>query len=223
MTNMQQISYMMLGAAIWIIASVAWGYFTQDRPPKLETQPQPDEVSTAASIIGTDLSQGVVRDRLTRYLKTLGVTGDANIRHGIVIETLSPREIADISHSLRIRTHSLLGVQGRGQMQGKDLYYKRVTPTEDPRIEFSLADVSTDDLATLAILAERVAEDRRRSRSLYKGLSDDEMTTLARSAMAEVKPDHAAAIRAGEFDQSSAYRVATTAIGLLFSIKGAGE
>lgn len=215
---LHNISLLLLGGAAMLTAQALWRFATTVRAV------EPDPAETARDMNKTDLSEAVVRDRLSRYLKALGITGDANIRNGFVVETIPPTDLGDIAMGLRAKINTLLGHIQRGQMQGRDLYvaWKSESAHMGQGVLYRMADIEIDDLGALVVLAERVAEDRRRSRSLYKGLTDSEIASLARAALTQIKPDMKAEIRAGNFDNTAQMAAARAAIEYLYSVKGAG-
>lgn len=216
--NIDALAHMMLGGAAMLTAQAGWRYLSACRAAKVVAEETPQEA------FPTDLGSSGCRERLTRFFKAQGITGDANIRQGVVVETIQPNDIQDRLDEVRRAASTLLGHVSRGKMQGKDLFYavKVENPIPGyPTVQYRLADINLDQIASLVVMGERVAEDRRRSRSLYKGLTDDQLTTIGRTALAQVFPQCKEGIRLGESDDTDHMKVAKVAVEILFQTKGA--
>lgn len=146
-----------------------------------------------------DLGNASDHDKLTAILAMYEghVVGDANIRNGKSVPTVRPTALPELARELR-----WLAERRRGN-------------------DYILTDRHQKALSDAATAIERVAEDRKRSRSLYKGLTDDELTAIARSAMERVFPLLREEIRAGKQDDHKCAQVGRAAVEQLFSIKGA--
>lgn len=147
-----------------------------------------------------DLGNASDHDKLTAILALYEghVIGDANIRNGKSVPTVRPTALPELARELR-----WLAERRRGN-------------------DYILTDRHQKALSDAATAIERVAEDRKRSRSLYKGLTDDELTAIARSAMERVFPLLREEIRAGRQDDHNCAKTARAAVEQLFSIKGVG-
>jgi hypothetical protein len=198
----------------WVVAQRLQARRRDDTIPA-----NPDEVGNPTAQV--DLALGIVRERLTKWIAKFGLIGDANIRGGIVVETIPPGDLGDVSNSLRNRAQAVLAGIASGRIIGTDLYVKRWNESGD-KPYYTLADLTIDDVSSLVVLAERVAEDRRRSRSLYKGLTDEETTKIARSAASRVFPEKRYELMSGAEDDGPCIRIGRAAVEQLFSIKGAG-
>lgn len=198
---METLTYMALGVAVWTAIRALWRL--ADTTAAVPAPGQP---------VATDLAQRSARERLACWLKDFGITGDANIRGGAVVETIPPGDLSDTISNLRLRCHRLLNLCASGHANGRDLYFAERTGY--PATTFRLSGIDLDDIAKLVVLSERVAEDRRRSRSLYKGLTDDEVDAMATVAVRKVQGMlvHPTAIQLS---------IARAAIETLFEIKGA--
>lgn len=116
------------------------------------------------------LSDREVMVDLTAFLRKQNVVGDADIRDGVVFPPVPPEKLDPLAVVLgnaavfinRLRNPAACSLYVRDSMSDRFML---------------LPDLDLDHLLDASRVMQRVAEDRRKSRSLYKGLTDDEMMT----------------------------------------------
>lgn len=226
--SIEPFSYMLLGGAAMIAAQSAWHWV---KTPKLtdETEAAEERADPTFPPREIDLKHASVRERLSRAISGIGITGDANIRGGFVVETIRPELLDPSLSAMRVAVAALLAKVTIKRTIGKDLYY--LAPTENPlpgapESEPRLADIQVDDLTALIAVVERVAEERKRSRSLYRGMTEDEITALARTALRAYYTDDgefgdANAVTTGALDKTRDMAICRSLIETVFLVKGA--
>lgn len=163
------------------------------------------------------LSDPHVRLELTGFLAKQMVVGDADIRRGHVFAPVPPENLDLIAVALRNAVAALTTLENRA---ADSLYVRNRDGS------FSLIGLDLDHLVDAARVMQRVAEDRRKSRSLYKGLTDDEMDAMTRAGMSHWLKDsgeypEAHEVMAGLWDSTNEFKMARNVLTLLTTVKGA--
>lgn len=172
---------------------------------------QDDEPQEARS-----LSDELVRRDLSRFLTKQNVIGDADIRNGVVYAPVPPERLEPLATVLINAAGLISNLSNRAA----DSLYIR---TKDG---WAMTDLDLDHVIDAARVMQRVAEDRQRSRSLYKGITDDEIWAMARAGLSQAYKDE------GDFEQSndimhkrlddtSEIERVVKVLDLLFKVKGA--
>lgn len=156
---------------------------------------------------------------LTAFLRKQNVVGDADIRDGVVLPPVPPERLDPLSVVLanaaafinRLRNPASCSLYVRDSVNDRFML---------------LPDLDLDHLLDASRVMQRVAEDRRRSRSIYKGFSDEEMLSLARAAISQWykqqgNHDYAHKVMQGDFDNDQIIRQAIAVLDLTFKVKGA--
>lgn len=174
-----------------------------------------------------DLNEHRTRENLERFLNNLRIIGDANIRDGRVCEVVPSATLDQCVRQLRLKLNALRRRIDVGQMRGTDLYYTYDLGTHN---EYGMADIQIENIEALVGVGERVVEDRRRSRSLYKGHTEEELIAIVRVGMERYWRDadgdfweEADAALQGRMDNTREAEVALHVLRQLFEIKGAAE
>lgn len=167
-----------------------------------------------------DLSNAHVRERLTAFLANNEIVGDADVRGG---RFFAPVPVSKLEPLALVMRRAWDRVQRLGNPNACPLY---VRDSENDRFVL-LDELDVADIGEILRVIERVAADRRKSRSLYKGMTDEEIKKLAITGLVQYLKDH------GEFEQANAvirgdrkefWRdlfVAIAALELAFNIKRA--
>jgi hypothetical protein len=217
------VCYMLLGAAAFIALQAVARRLIWAR----ETQMLVAGEDTLPTI--KPLADGLVREWLTKFLLSNRFLGDANIRNGLVHEVLPAKKLDAKVVELRRLVDRLHALKDNGEVIGTGLFYAQHGPSK-----LGLTDIDIVDLEYLVSIAERVAEDRKRSRSLYKGLTDDEITAFVRIGLqryfASLDPDFfseaassADAAKRGEMDDSEVFKMLRAVLLQLFEVKGVND
>lgn len=167
-----------------------------------------------------DLADAHIRERMTAFLATHGITGDADVRGG---RFFAPVPVSKLEPLAIVMRKAWDRVQRLKNPQACSLYIR-----DSYNDRFMLLDeLDVSDIGEILRVIERVAADRKKSRSLYKGMTDDEIRSLVISAACRWLKDH------GEFDAAiqlatGEYKgylrdiaIATAALELAFQIKRA--
>lgn len=165
-----------------------------------------------------DLNLSYTRKDLTAFLAAHGVHGDADIRNGEVYPPVDPSKL----DPLAIRLRNAHAVISRLRNRNACSLYIMGSDGERPR----LLDLDLHDIGEAASVMERVAADRRKSRALYRGMTQDEVTKLVRAGMSAFFKDDgnwgdANLAMEGSLDQSREFLIAREALELAFKVKGA--
>lgn len=160
-----------------------------------------------------------VRTELSGFLRKNMVVGDADIREGIVFAPVPPERLEPLALALG-NAVGLLRVLPN--LAADALYVQKKDGS------LALVGLDLDHLVDAARVMQRVAEDRRKSRSIYKGMTDDEMKALARAGLSQFYKDHGRfeasnKIMAGEWDDKPVMLGAIAVLDLTFKVKGAGN
>lgn len=175
-------------------------------------------------IISRPLDDLGVRRGLTEFLIKQGVSGDADIRDGKVYPPVDPSRLDPLALLFR-NAHSMI-VQFPNAING-DLYFAVKNPGEGTGWKYSCAGgVGVSDLGEVASVMERVAADYRKSRALYRGMTEDEVTRLVRAGMSAFFKDdgewgNSHRAMTGAFDDSREFKIAREALMLAFKVKAA--
>lgn len=166
-----------------------------------------------------DLADPSVRADLTAFLTKRRVVGNADIRDGFVfapvpVERLDPLAtvLSNAAGFTRLLTNpAACIVYVRDSMTGK---------------EYPLGDLDLDNIGEAARVMQRVAEDRRKSRSLYKGLTEDEMRAMVRAGLSQWLKDagdfpESNEVMQGLWDERPEFLMALNVLELLYKVKGA--
>lgn len=163
-----------------------------------------------------------IQRRLTMFLAKHGISGDADIRDGKVYGNVPPARLQPLAVLLQ-NAFSMI-VQTPNAVNG-DLYYAVKNPGEGTGWSYRCAGgVGVSDLGDAARVMQRVAEDHKKSRSLYKGMTDDEITSLVRAGMSFYYKDDGSfpesnAAAQGQLDGTPEFLIAAEVLKLAFQIK----
>ncbi len=156
------------------------------------------------------------RERLEQLFVRIGLKGDGYIRDGKV--SIAPS--ADQLPTLAAMLHTVLATANT--TRDKNLYLK---VNDDPQ-SLAATDLDLDIVCDLLNLVERTWEDRQKSRSMYRGITDEEITNMSRAAMANhySRAGNAGKARMsldGDYDHSETFAMVTNGIKIFMQIKGA--
>lgn len=165
------------------------------------------------------LSDPAVRSELTAFLSKQGVVGDADIRAGLVHAPVPPERLDPLAVVLGNAASMLTRLQNPA---GCSIY---VRDSENDRFML-LGDLDLDVIHEAARVMSRVAEDRRKSRSLYKGMTDEEILGFTRAGLSQAFKaqgnfETANIVMSGGWDKHPEFQRASAVLGLLFRVKGA--
>lgn len=168
-----------------------------------------------------DLCEAHVRADLTNFLRKNGVVGDADIRQGMVFAPVPP----DRLEPLAVVLGNAAAFASRLRNPSANSIYIRDSLTDQFML---LGDLDLDHLADAARVMQRVAEDRRKSRSFYKGMTEDEIRALTRAGMSQwLKDDGSFAesneVMQGLWDERPEFLMAMHVLDLTFKVKGASN
>lgn len=179
------------------------------------------QVEQMAKNIPTDLAQHETRVQLTAFMQKHGVYGSADIRDGVVYPPVAP----DRLEPLAVVLGNAAAMIGRLRNPAAASLYVRDSVNDKFML---LADLDIDHLLDAARVMQRVAEDRRKSRSLYKGLTDEELRAMVRAGMSQWykdngKFDASNHVMQGLRDDTDQFQMIVRVIDLLFKVKGASN
>lgn len=168
-----------------------------------------------------DLADQGTRQELTGFLQKQQVVGDADIRNGFVLAPVPPEKLEPLAIVLgnaaafisRLRNPAASSLYVRDSVNDRFIL---------------LGDLDLDHLVDAARVMQRVAEDRRKSRSIYKGMTDDEMKSLTRAGLSQwLKDDgefgHSNEVMQGLWDERPEFLMAMNVLDLAFKVKGASN
>lgn len=167
-----------------------------------------------------DLSNPHIRERMTVFLATHEIVGDADVRGG---RFFPPVPVSKLEPLALVMRQAWERVQRMKNPAACSLY---IRDSENDRFML-LDELDVQDIGEILRVIERVAEDRRKSRSLYKGMTDDEIHALVIAALSRWLKEH------GEFEMANTIMggderlfirdiaVATAALELAFQVKKA--
>lgn len=168
-----------------------------------------------------DLKDQPTRQELTAFLQKQQVVGDADIRNGFVLAPVPPENL----EPLAIVLGNAAAFIARLRNPAASSLYVRDSVSDRFML---LGDLDLDHLVDAARVMQRVAEDRRRSRSLYKGMTEDEMKALTRAGLSQwLKDDgefgHSNEVMQGLWDERPEFLMAMNVLDLAFKVKGASN
>lgn len=209
---MELISGIVIGAAIAIILGAI---YQRRRRPVLGEAPTPAEIMESAL---RDLSDMQTRRDLTAFLKTQQVVGDADIREGEVYEPVPATRLDPLAMRLR-NAHSVIT-----RLRNRNACSLYILGSDDERPR--ALDLDLMDIGEAASVMERVAADRRKSRALYRGMTDEEVTKFVRAGMSAFFKDDgewgkAHEAMGGLLDKTPEFHCAREALELAFKVKAA--
>lgn len=176
------------------------------------------EAVVPAEIEPNDPKDPAIRASLVTLLTRARVVGDFNWRDGRVELPVPPEKVSPIA---TILTNAVSHVAAQRNPNSVSIYWR---DSVNDRFNI-LPDIDFEVLREAASIMRRVAEDRRLSTKLYQGLSDSELTALARSIVISrllARGDDSTAkwYRTGERDDSAAMASIKDTIRRLYEIKG---
>lgn len=209
---MEMISYETLTYALFAVIGVIWsiqGIKWLDR--RLRKEVHEERIR--------NLKSEQVRNELSGFLRKQMVVGDADIRQGIVFAPVPP----DRLDPLAVTLGNAAATMSRLSNLAADVLYVRRMDGSTAMIGLDL-----DHIIDAARVMQRVAEDRRKSRSIYKGLTDEEMLSLARAGLSQWYKDrgdfdYSNKVMAGDFDDDRVIQQAIYILDLTFKVKGASN
>lgn len=162
------------------------------------------------------LADEAVRKELTAFLQKQMVMGDADIRQGMVFAPVPPERLEPLAVAL---SNAISIIQTLANGSADSLYVRKRDG------EFALIDLDLDHLIDAARVMQRVAEDRRKSRSIYKGMTDDEMTAMTRAGLSQAFKDEgdfemSNTVMSGGWDEHPEFLRAMHVLDLVFKVKG---
>lgn len=168
-----------------------------------------------------DLAEHPTRQELTGFLKKQQVVGDADIRNGFVLAPVPPEKL----DPLAVVLGNAAAMIARLRNPAASSLYVRDSVSDRFML---LGDLDLDHLVDAARVMQRVAEDRRKSRSLYKGLTDDEMRAMVRAGLSQWLKDDGSfpesnEVMQGVWDERPEFLMAMNVLDLLFKVKGASN
>lgn len=168
-----------------------------------------------------DLKDQATRQELTGFLQKQQVVGDADIRNGFVLAPVPPENL----EPLAIVLGNAAAFIARLRNPAASSLYVRDSVSDRFML---LGDLDLDHLVDAARVMQRVAEDRRRSRSIYKGMTEDEMKALTRAGLSQwLKDDgefgHSNEVMQGLWDERPEFLMAMNVLDLAFKVKGASN
>lgn len=160
-----------------------------------------------------------VRSELSRFLRKNRVVGDADIRQGIVFAPVPPERL----EPLAIALGNAVGLIRHLPNLAADVLYVR---QKDGSL--AMIDLDVDHLIDAARVMQRVVEDRKKSRSIYKGMTEDEMVSLTRAGLSQAFKDSGEfemsnAVMQGGYDEHPEFQRTLRVLDLTFKVKGAGN
>ena len=163
------------------------------------------------------LKDETVRNELSGFLRKNMVIGDADIRQGIVFAPVPPERLEPIALAL----NNAAAMMHRMENRAADSLYIRLKDGS-----LALIDLDLDHLIDAARVMQRVAEDRRKSRSIYKGMTEDEMVSLTRAGLSQAFKDSGEfemsnAVMQGGYDEHPEFQRTLRVLDLTFKVKGA--
>lgn len=167
----------------------------------------------------SDLSDHATRAKLNSSLERLGVIGDADIRKGKVY----PAVPADRLHPLAVVLENAGAVARRLRNPAACSLYVRDSMNDRFML---LSELDLEHIMDAATVMRRTVEDRQKSRSIYKGMTDDEIRSLVRAGMSFYYKDDGSfpesnAAASGAMDDTPEFLIAREVLLLAFQIKRA--
>lgn len=199
--------------AVVAIAAIIVGAWTVRRLDRILRKQVQEEVRY--------LTDPDTRAGLTAFLQARMICGDADIRQGRVYPPVHPDKLEPLANVLG----QAVSIIDRLKNPNSCSLYIRDSERDRWQI---LGELDLLDIADAARVIQRVAEDRKKSRSLYKGLTAEETRSIVRIALQNFykdreEYDQAELARTGKMDDSDEFYVAENALTLLYSVKGAAS
>lgn len=169
----------------------------------------------------TDLSDPVVLGMWNGLLKKYDFTGNADIRNGVMMPQVHPDRLDPLVRALINGTSILRKLRNPAACS---LYVR-----DSVNDKFMLVpDIDIEVLVDAARVMQHVAENRRKSRHLYRGMTDDEIRSFVRAGMAAYFKDDgefgwANEVGAGLWDDRPEFIMARYVVELIGNVKGAGN
>ena len=168
-----------------------------------------------------DLAEHSTRQELTGFLQKQQVVGDADIRNGFVLAPVPPEKL----EPLAIVLGNAAAFVARLRNPAASSLYVRDSVSDRFML---LGDLDLDHLVDAARVMQRVAEDRRKSRSIYKGMTEDEMKALTRAGLSQWLKDDGSfpesnEVMTGLWDERPEFLMAMNVLDLAFKVKGASN
>jgi hypothetical protein len=166
-----------------------------------------------------DLADRETREGLSAFLIKQNVQGDADIRDGMVYAPVPPDRLDPLA---TLFMNAAAYYQRLSNPSATPLYIR-----DAKRDRFMLlGDLDLDHVVDAARVMQRVAEERRKSRGLYKGLTDEEMKAMVRAGLSQAFKDQgnfemSNTVMRGDWDNHPEFLRAYAVLDLLFKVKGA--
>lgn len=179
----------------------------------------PDD-QKAVEIGPKNLADRHIRERMTLFLAAHEIVGDADVRNGHFLAPVSPAKLEPLAIMMRQAWNR---VQTLRNPKACSLY---IRDSENDRFML-LDELDLEDIGEMLRVMERVVADRKKSRSLYKGMTDEEIKKFAVAALSRWLKDHgeqehAAQVAVGYYPLYGAHvAVASAALELAFQVKRA--
>lgn len=133
-------------------------------------------VSKPEKEVFRDLANPATRDSLAKFLQAHGITGEADIRDQKVFPAVPAMHLDPLAVVLNLAASRIDRLKNPNACA---LYMRDV---EADRWVI-LDELSLFDLRNAARVITRVAEDRKKSRSIYKGFDDGELDSLVKAGL----------------------------------------
>lgn len=177
------------------------------------------EIVPAPVPVFRDLANPETRKSLELFLAKHGISGEADIRDCRVIPPVPPSSVEPLSVVLELAASRI----DRMKNPNACSLYLRDSETDRWQV---LDELSLIDLRHAARVIRRVAEDRKRSRAIYKGFEPDEVRNFVRAGLAADfrrtgKLDMAALAAEGKLDSDPLFEGVKAVVELIFKVKGA--
>lgn len=166
-----------------------------------------------------DLAERETREGLTAFLAKQNVQGDADIRDGIVYAPVPPDRLDPL---VTVFMNAAAYYQRISNPAACSLYIR------DARRDqyMLLGDLDLDHVVDAARVLQRVAEERGKSRGLYKGLTNEETKAMVRAGLSQAFKEQgnfemSNTVMRGDWDSHPEFLRAFAVLDLLFKVKGA--
>lgn len=142
---------------------------------------------TAVEVGPKSLDDAHIRERMTAFLEKHEITGDADVRDGRFYAPVPAERIGPLVQVLERAWGVLQQVRNRNACS---LYYR-----DSVNDRWNLVpELDLDDIGECVRVMQRVAADRKKSRSLYKGVTDAEIRNFVSAGLSRWLKEH------GEYD-----------------------
>ena len=143
---------------LWISAWLFLWYRDRNKPPVEER----------------DLNEYVIREQLQGFLRNNRIVGSADIRDGWVFAPVPPERLEPLAIQF-LNAWSVIANIGENTHNGYLAYYVNGNAR--------LLELDVDSLREAYTVLSRLVEDRRKSRVLYRGFSENEIDMMVRMGM----------------------------------------